>query len=80
MIRERFSMQLLGTLRSDEGDDNEDVKKALGLIIKTTTLHVYHAFLYISLPSLHDYDVKIPSFTFYRGSTLEAKTKFPLYF
>ena len=31
---------------------------------KTTTLHVHHAFLYISLPSLHDYDVKMPNFTF----------------
>ena len=30
---------------------------------KTTTLHVHHAFLYISLPSLHDYDVKMPNFT-----------------
>ena len=79
MIHERFSKQLLGTLRSDEGDDNEDVKKALGLIIKTTTLHVYHAFLYISLPSLHYYDVKMPNFTMYRGST-QATTKFPLSF
>ena len=34
---------------------------------KTTTLHVHHAFLYISLPSLHDYDGKMPNFTFYGG-------------
>ena len=27
-------------------------------------LHVYHAFLYISLPSLHDYNMKMPNFTF----------------
>ena len=33
-------------------------------INKTITLHVHHAFLYISLPSLHDYDVKMPNFTF----------------
>ena len=26
---------------------------------KTTTLHVHHTFLNISLPSLHDYDVKM---------------------
>ena len=26
---------------------------------KTTTLHVHHAFLNISLPSLHNYDVKL---------------------
>ena len=34
---------------------------------KTTTLHVQHTFLYISLPSLHDYEMKMPNFTFYRG-------------
>ena len=33
------------------------------LIGKTTTLHVPHAFLYISLPSLRDYDVAMPNFT-----------------
>ena len=38
---------------------------------------MHHAFLYISLPSLHDYDVKMPNFTMYRGST-QATTKFPL--
>ena len=25
---------------------------------------MHHAFLYISLPSLHDYNVKLPNFTF----------------
>ena len=34
-----------------------NVKKAIGLITKTTIVHVHHAFLYISLPTLHDYDV-----------------------
>ena len=34
---------------------------------KTTTLRVRHVFLYISLPSLHDYDVKIPNFSFCEG-------------
>ena len=31
---------------------------------KTTTLHVHHAFLYIFLLSLHNYDVKWPNFKF----------------
>ena len=31
-------------------------------------LHVHHAFLYISLSSLHDYDIKMPIFNFYSGS------------
>ena len=39
-------------------------KKKSVYIGKTTTLHVHHAFLYISLPSLHYYDVKMPIFTF----------------
>ena len=39
------------------GDGKENVKNQLVKISKTTTLHVHHAFLYISLPSLHDYDV-----------------------
>ena len=34
---------------------------------KTTTVHVHHAFLYISLPSLHNYHVKMPNFTFCGG-------------
>ena len=33
-------------------------KKLIGLMSKTTTLQVHHASLYISLPSLHNYDVK----------------------
>ena len=34
---------------------------------KTKILYVYHTFLYISLPFLHDFDVKLPNFTFYGG-------------
>ena len=51
---------VIGTLRCDDGDGNDNVNKAIGLITKTTMLHVHHAFLSISLPSLHDYDVKVP--------------------
>ena len=32
---------------------------------KTTTLHVHHAFLFISLPSQHDYDLKWLNFKFF---------------
>ena len=56
-----------GSLRSDDGDGNENVAKAIGLITKTIILHAHLPFLYISLPSLHDYDVKMPNFTWYRG-------------
>ena len=40
---------ILGSLSNDGGDGNENGKIVIGL-----TLHVHHAFLYISLPSLHD--------------------------
>ena len=52
-------IRILWTLRSDDGDGNENVIKAIGLS-KTITLHVHHTFLYISLPFLQDYDVKMP--------------------
>ena len=48
---ERVALSLLlGTLRFNDADSNENVKKTIYLIGKTTTLHVHHAFLYISLP------------------------------
>ena len=51
---------LLGSLRSDDADVNDSGKKARDLdLSKTTTLHVHHAFLYISLPSFHDYNMKV---------------------
>ena len=62
-------------LRSNDADGNENVKKTIGLISKTTTLHVHHTFLYISFPFLHDYDVKMPNFAFY-GGRKQATTKF----
>ena len=52
----------VGTLRNYDSDGNENVKKAIALMSKKTTLHVHHAFLYISLLSLHNYDVKWPKF------------------
>ena len=50
-------------------------KKPVGLISKTTTSHVHHAFLYISFLLLHDYDVKMPNFAVY-GGRKQATTKF----
>ena len=63
-----------------DGNGNENVKKAaIGLLSQTTHLYVHHTFLYISLPLLHDYDVKIPSFTFYEGRK-QATTNFSFSF
>ena len=69
----------MGSFSNDDGDGNENVEKAIGLLSKTTSLHVPHAFLYISLPLLHDYDVKMPSFTFY-GGRKQATTNFSFSF
>ena len=68
----------VGTLRSGDGDGNKNVIQAIGLIRKTRTLHVHRTFLYISLTILHDYDVKMPNFMFYRGRK-QAKTKFSFF-
>ena len=38
--------------------DGAEMAIYIGDLGRTTTLHVHHAFLYISLPSLHNYDVK----------------------
>ena len=57
----------IGSFSNDDGYSNQDVKKAIGLLSKTTTLQVHHAFLYISPPSLHDYDVKMPNCKCYGG-------------
>ena len=60
----------LGSFSNDDGDGNgnEDVKRSNRFIFaKTATLHAHHAFLYISLPSLRHYDVKMPNCKFYGG-------------
>ena len=67
---------LLESISNDDGDVNDNGKKAIGLFSKTTTSHVHHAFVYISLPSLHDYNVKMPNFTFSGGREQKATTFF----
>ena len=41
------------------GEQDIHVKEVYGFNKQTIILHVHHAFLYIFLPSLHDYDVNI---------------------
>ena len=55
---------LLGSLRCHNRNDNENVQKAISLISKKKTLPLNHALCYISLPSLNDYDQKLPNFSF----------------
>ena len=73
---------LLGTLRwhdSENKNENDNVKQAMGWISKTTTLHVHDAYLYISLQIMHDNDGKMPDFTFY-GGRKQATAKFSFSF
>ena len=60
-----------GSLSNDDGDVSKNGKK-----VKQQLRHVYHAFLYISLPSLHDYDVKMRNFTFCGGREHKTTTFF----
>ena len=63
----KFSTNLL-FLAHQVGDATRTLNKTIGSVIsKITTLHVHHVFLYISLPSLHDCDVKMLNLTFCRG-------------
>ena len=66
---------LTGTLRSDDATARKTSKTKIDLVGKTTTLDVHLTFLYNSLPFMHDYDVKLPNFTFSGGSK-QATTKF----
>ena len=58
---------LIGSLGNDDGDVNESRKKAIGLDWQNNNFTRASRFLYISLPSLHDYDVKMRNFTFCGG-------------
>ena len=55
---------ILGNLTTMTTTAATTAKKTVGLDWQTITVQVNQAFLYICLPSLHDYDVKIPNFTF----------------
>ena len=62
---------------NDDADGNFGLaKKALGLIRKTTTSRVHHAFLYISVPSSHDQDVELPNFTLGFGRIYDTGATF----
>ena len=58
-----------GSFSNEDGDGDENVKKSDRLnrqnhnFVSTSRFSV----LYVYLLSLHDYDVKIPYFTFYGG-------------
>ena len=51
------------------------LSKLLFLDRRHACMHVHHTFWYISIPSPHDYDAKMPNFTFY-GERKQGTTNF----
>ena len=67
----------LGSLSIDDWRRQRERQKAIGLDWQNKQLCTcITPFLYISLPSLQDYDVKIPNFTFSRGREHKTTTSF----
>ena len=58
------------------GRQRERQKSNRFRLAKQQHLHVHHAFLCISFPLLHDYNVKMPNFTFWGGRELKTTTFF----
>ena len=54
----------MGGLRNDDGDGNEN-GKVVGLDKQKNNFVRASRFFYAALPSLYDYDVKLPNFTFF---------------
>ena len=58
----------IGNLSNDDDDGNKNGKKQQVLRLSKqqlcTCITLFRSFQYISLPSVHDYDVKVPNFTF----------------
>ena len=70
LIGKRAILTILGTLRSDDCDGNKNVKQAVGLMNKTTTLHVHHTFsTFLCRPCATRTwgNEKIPNFMFCEG-------------
>ena len=69
---------ILGSLRNDDGDGdgNEIGKKAISLDRQNNNFARASRFLYISLSPWHDYNVKLPNFTFCQRREQKTTTFF----
>ena len=52
----------IGSFSNDDGDGNENLKNSNRFMEENNTFARASRFLYIYLPLLHDYDVKMPHF------------------
>ena len=59
--------EILGSFSNNDGDRNGYVKKAIESILAKQQLCTCIRFFCSSLPSLHDYDVKMPNCKFHGG-------------
>ena len=78
--RESTVFLSLGTLRYHNGDDKENVKKAIGW--SKNSARASRFFDIQVLPSLHDYDRKMPNFTFYgepKQATANLRASSPIW-
>ena len=71
-------VELLLDDNKTDRDGKENGKKIICLYLQTTTLH--HAVLYISLPLLHHYDMKLPNFMSPLYGEVEHNTKIGAFF
>ena len=62
-------------ISNNDVDVNENGKKAIGLDWQNNNFAPASRFFF-SLPSLHDYDVKMPNFTFFGGREHKTTTFF----
>ena len=62
-----LSLLLIGCLSNEDGNNNGKCQKGNRLNRQNNSFARAICFLYISLLSLHDYDVKLPNFTFCGG-------------
>ena len=72
-----LTRMILGSLRNENGDGNENgkKKKAIGLDQQNNFARASR-FLYISLSPWHDYNVKLPHFTFCQKREQKTTTFF----
>ena len=70
------SGEIIGSLTcDDESDVNEKSKKAISLDWQNNNFaRAPRFFVHFFLPSLHDYDVKLPNFTFFGGREHKTTT------
>ena len=79
LLRHRVKKNRYLKIRRRRRQRQRELHKSHRVNKQTTTLHVQHTFLYISLPFLHEYDVKMPNFMFYKGRK-QSTTKFSISF